>query len=1818
MNNSRKNNVQCTTSTLRDSLRTAKTAGTSSNGGNIPGQSKNEEQQTGKESEKQPVKSKNDIGAAEAEPLKGSDANSRQLVKDPINMATGAFVYEDNDFALPDMAGDFLLIRRYVSGAGAGKRRSLGKRWTFSADSDITRYGDVTTVTLPDGTSAEFVYREGTYRNKRGGTQKYTLIRPNDNFIFTDNEKELVYQYGKDGKILQITDRNGNTATYMYNSYGLEKIQLASGFSLTFTWKDMKVATVTDNTDRTVKYDYQKGLLTRVTRCDGSELLYTYDEAENLISLTDSLGCEYIKNQYDETGRVIRQQQADGGICTICYQDGERTNILKDLLTGTEVRYIYDERMDIICVSYPDGSSCRTELDIYGNIVRKTDRCGATTEYVYDIHGHLLKTRYPSGLTEWQEYVGNNRIKAWDNTGRQTICKYDERGNVIEVRILLDREQGLESVTAYEYDSMGRIIKITENDMAVYEYRYAGCLPYPVKEILPDGTHADMKYDSAGRLAEKSTGEITERYTYTAYNKRKTYTDGEGGITTYSYDVAWRLVKKTGPGDGEVAGECYDYDSFDRLIARTDACGRTVSYQWNPDGDVTEIRKHGGREEAEESIRYEYDSHRNPIRIHIGTYGCHRYFYDKCGRIIKKVPAVCYDKTLDDGAGYTYERDGSGRIITARDPYGNRTDHYTYDLHGNVTCHRHYFPQDLNRQKQEGQPTVLPETRRIPGDIYIYNTIGWLTAKKEFLTVSREGTPLYAITMFYYDRAGNLIRERAYAEAQPDTHAPSGSCRIIDRTYDLQGNLIRVSDNTGACVIYEYDIHGRMVKEKKQTDDAQGTITEYQYDKCGRLTAKRILKQDSQEQKTGCYQKLIEDSDTNPAKGVRKGRNRFISFPKKEKAEQEYQKYAETGITYDVSGNPVEIRHPEGLLTRCFYDASGKRISCIFSDGTVADPTEHPGLANTLVVEYEYDAYGFISGIQKNGIAVRRENDAFGNCLSEIYPDGGTAMFRYDCEGHCLLTVSPKEYATAGEKAAGTVTEYDFCGRPVRILSPQGIPVKEIVYDSRGLVLTETDADGGCIRYTYNAGGRRMAVETAGGVREEYSYNAFGDIQASASGKEITTYETDLWGRITSIHAPEQIWERYAYDYMGQVVLAVDGEGRQREYNRDALGQIRQIVYADGIREFLEYDRAGRLIFHRARSGNCIEYTYDVFGNILEERAGIRMETGREENCCGTIGAEPDRDPEEREKKKQVEFHSYRYTPDGRLIQARGGGICYRYEYDVCGRLVSKAAGGRELLRYTYDFNGNVRTITDGTGKTTNRLYDCCDRLLSIQEDGKTLAEYSYTRGGKVSEIVCGDIVTSYGYDPDGNITEIRVLMAGTTVSHIGYAYDDRGNCIRKDTLADGFRLLSADGVTSMQSEESESSKYLKTTNSICYTYDGVNRLTKVTAGNIGKQQQNNTWDNPASVVFQTLETYEYDKAGNRIRRVLGDGTTETYAYGILNELQSINRMGPGNRAGTVSYTYDMDGNMISDGRGMYRYDGFGHMTEAVMEEGGTMVCRYDAEGLRHEMEENGRLIRLVYSGRDVANEEEEERGITRYIRGNGRLVASDCESARTYYHYASDRLGSITHVLAGNEYETPGTLEERILCWYRYDSFGNTTDLSEQAANRYRFTGEMYDGVTGQYYLRARYYNPVIGRFTQMDGYHGDGLNLYAYVGNNPVKYVDPNGQNRCMGVESGSNTNKLFKNQSLLDEHYDKHGQEIADVLGDSNYSIDKYLDDANYIINNGTYAPELNGYVSFMSGKKYGFVGLNRTTGDITTFHVKNISELIKKAPSLGFER
>ena len=212
-------------------------------------------------------------------------------------------------------------------------------------------------------------------------------------------------------------------------------------------------------------------------------------------------------------------------------------------------------------------------------------------------------------------------------------------------------------------------------------------------------------------------------------------------------------------------------------------------------------------------------------------------------------------------------------------------------------------------------------------------------------------------------------------------------------------------------------------------------------------------------------------------------------------------------------------------------------------------------------------------------------------------------------------------------------------------------------------------------------------------------------------------------------------------------------------------------------------------------------------------------------------------------------------------------------------------------------------------------------------------------------------------------------------------------------------------------------------------------------------------------------------------------------------------------------------------------------MTKA---DGSFQKNHYDAEGLRAEMEENGQLVKFLYNeNREAATEEESDGNVIRYIRGLG-LISSDSEKAKTYYHYVSDEQGSITHVINGEEKESGELPQEdvqsRVLNHYEYDAFGNTIRCEEQVHNRFRYTGEQYDPLTGQYYLRARYYNPVIARFTQEDTYYGDGLNLYTYCQNNPVLYHDPTGH----GTKENSPYSR--KEQQYIDAGADPDTAKLA----------------------------------------------------------------------------
>ena len=148
----------------------------------------------------------------------------------------------------------------------------------------------------------------------------------------------------------------------------------------------------------------------------------------------------------------------------------------------------------------------------------------------------------------------------------------------------------------------------------------------------------------------------------------------------------------------------------------------------------------------------------------------------------------------------------------------------------------------------------------------------------------------------------------------------------------------------------------------------------------------------------------------------------------------------------------------------------------------------------------------------------------------------------------------------------------------------------------------------------------------------------------------------------------------------------------------------------------------------------------------------------------------------------------------------------------------------------------------------------------------------------------------------------------------------------------------------------------------------------------------------------------------------------------------------------------------------------------------------------------NENQIQFVYHQGELLYEKGGEE--SSYHLGGG--LEAVWRSEETHYYHQDEQLSM---AFITNE-------KREIQNHYQYDVFGNGICQEEGISNRIHYTGQQFDGVTGQYYLRARYYNPIVGRFLQEDVYQGDGLNLYAYCGNNPMRYYDPSGYSKTPEV--------------------------------------------------------------------------------------------------------
>ena len=700
-------------------------------------------------------------------------------------------------------------------------------------------------------------------------------------------------------------------------------------------------------------------------------------------------------------------------------------------------------------------------------------------------------------------------------------------------------------------------------------------------------------------------------------------------------------------------------------------------------------------------------------------------------------------------------------------------------------------------------------------------------------------------------------------------------------------------------------------------------------------------------------------------------------------------------------------------------------------------------------MQYVYDAAGnvlkhAILGTDGECLESSTRYDLKDRATHRTNPAGGVTRYLYDRNDRLRKEINPYGYEPESDDGAGVSYTYDSRGNRLRTTNALGEVVQELSYNLRNQPVIQKDTFGNRTELSYELDGKIKDVRRSGNhqrILQQYEYNARGQITGVVDGnRNPISYDVDSWGRITGIGFADGGKEGYEYTPAGQVSRTIDGNGNAVQYRYNSLGKISERIDQLGFTETFRYDEEGNLSLHIDRDGRQLQRSCNVFGQPVYEKASDA-------------------------EGKHTNISTWHYDSLGRVTRAVCDGKSYEYIYDAYGNLKEKRSNGKRLVSYTHDRAGQITEIRDPAGVSTRYEYDILGRRSRIFNDDGLEVRYGYDALNRISRIHYGNgVETAYTYDGDGNVRTLETRAGENVLLSFAYRYDGNGNRTAKTGMQAGVTL---GGVTS---EITAGNNALD----ISYNYD--------VRGQLLEERRNG-----ASVC------YAYDKAGNRIRKTDVQGEIR-YLYNEKNQL--IAAESPVDRK---QFSYDRQGGIIEEknaaGIRRFSYNSRLQQTRVETETGNVQENRYDAEGLRFELLENGRRTSFVYHDGELLQEEGREEQGTSYHLGAG-MEAFRRGQELSYYH-RDEQLSTV--------FVTDGQGEIRNS--YQYDAFGIPLETTEQLNNRIRYTGQQYDDVTGQYYLRARYYNPVAGRFMQEDVYQGDGLNLYAYCGNNPVVYDDPSG---------------------------------------------------------------------------------------------------------------
>lgn len=862
--------------------------------------------------------------------------------------------------------------------------------------------------------------------------------------------------------------------------------------------------------------------------------------------------------------------------------------------------------------------------------------------------------------------------------------------------------------------------------------------------------------------------------------------------------------------------------------------------------------------------------------------------------------------------------------------------------------------------------------------------------------------------------------------------------------------------------------------------------------------------------------------------------------------------FRDVGVSIDAAGNLVTITDPDevaalrvgydGYRVRSWHDRLGNQWVPGFDQADM--------LASITAPPYQYAGEG-----QPEAVAtlVRSEPAA-------VLPAAwrGTSL----STAAAFVGKYPRVRLTDGRTHATEMT-LDRFGAPTRVRNPLGQETL-IRRDEHSRVVRTQSPSGHVVSYEYEPGKPTLAR-----VRDEtlnkvvsYTHTTYDQPLRISGDTPETIYYYDASSRIDSIVAVRADGTRQSQRIQltpdGRVGTVTDAGGHTTTYEyristgntRVSLSDVRRGAAGSRTTSYV-YDNAGRVYSVRSPSdaNNPATVTlthYDRLNRPTTFTEGLHSETADGQEAVTT----------------------YAYTESGgklttRVTDARGNvhttvvnGLGFTesetdprnrtstYRYDRAGNLRDAVNRRGQTVSNTYDELGRVRTQTDhATGAQTTWEYDRVqDRWMSVANgESANRVEYDVAGRATAERVTMGGITytltSSYLHRNPGLRTDLQLAAPWGSPS-VHYEYDAMGRLRDVRDLSGGNTHidLNGEGIPSEIFSPAGTARYGATSHHIpsgiaftrsamatadlgtgytldansrigtrwnidrtrgdTYRYDRFGRLTTVTHQSRATPPPSPCVNEEVGVCIQTGSTgyssvqtgsFAYDKVGNRQDRgaVIDTG----------NRLTGID--------GTTTLLYDDDGNMTSKTRTgftqTFRWDGLGLLASTTLN-GVTTEFGYDAFGRRVRKTTPSGTLRYLHDGDNLLAEVDGAgnpvREYTFYPAVDRPLAVR--QGGRTYY-YLTELPGHVAALVDAN-----GQAVNR----YGYTPWGETTATENGPKNPLRYAAREYDSETGLYYNRARYYDPSLGRFISEDpiGLAG-GINVYAYVGNDPVNATDPSG---------------------------------------------------------------------------------------------------------------